>query len=320
VQDAYPVGDFWLYSLARALTQPRSEAERVAALSCSEFPRRDSELIYNAGIDTHYRFLGCRDADRVGALTAEDHMSLRTQGQLSDVACLIPAATFRDYRYQGDYAEDLILGVRMIRDGHRIALLSSVQVIHSHNRPAAYHLKRTFVDVLFLTDAFIDFSLPFVETVSGAIAAAAALQGELDAWRPAVGQPPADQLRRLAERARRLPLHQLSVPAALDFGLPALGPWVAAAVAAEGWVARIDAEAFAHMFADKLDALADFAAGVYVETDAHLAGELAQAAAKSLAACVGAQLCFFYLSHAYAAEGAAAARLQALRGLMLAGV
>ena len=320
VQDAYPAGDHWLHSLAVALTQPTASGDRLAAVSCTEFPRRDSEIVYNAGIEAHYAFLGCRDADRIGALSGQDHQSLRTQGQLSDVACMIAAPMFQAYRYEGRYAEDLILGVRLIRDGHRIAMLSSVRVIHSHNRPAAYHLRRTFVDVLFLTDVFVDFSLPPAGSVGGAMAAAAALQAVIDSWSPQVGADAAESLRQLSLRLRRIPLRGLGVAKGLDFGVAALGPWIAAAVAAEVHPGAADAHQVRTMCIDRIEGLADHVARVYGEADDYLVGELKAAVAKTLASTLGAQLAFYYLNHALADEPADAQRLADLRALMLAGI
>jgi hypothetical protein len=98
----------------------------------------------------HYeRFLGLRDKDKVLALPANpDPVTLRKHAQLSDVACLVPKDIVDKYRFRGEYAEDLDLGVRLVRDGHRLGLLRSTCVIHSHNRPAYYHLKRGYMDKL----------------------------------------------------------------------------------------------------------------------------------------------------------------------------
>ncbi|WP_309605575.1 glycosyltransferase family 2 protein [Phenylobacterium sp.] len=320
VQDAYPAGDHWLYSLALALTRQTAAGDRLAAVSCTEFPRRDSEIVYNAGIEAHYAFLGCRDADRIGALSGQDHQALRTQGQLSDVACMITAPMFQAYRYEGRYAEDLILGVRLIRDGHRIAMLSSVRVIHSHNRPAAYHLRRTFVDVLFLTDAFVDFSLPPASSIGGALAGAVALQAVIAAWSPQAGANAAESLRQLCLRLRRIPLRGLGAAKGLDFGVPALGLWIASAVAGEGHPGAADAHQVRTMCVDRIEGLADHVARVYGEADAYLVGELKYAVGKTLAATLGAQLAFYYLNHALADEPADAQRLADLRALMLAGI
>ena len=42
------------------------------------------------------------------------------------------------------------LGLRLTKDGYKIAFLGSTRIIHSHNRPAYYHLKRGYVDNVFL--------------------------------------------------------------------------------------------------------------------------------------------------------------------------
>jgi hypothetical protein len=320
VQDAYPAGDHWLYALASALVRPRTEATKVSAVSCVEFPRLDSEIFYNAGIDAHYAFLGCRDEDRTGELTEYDHTALRTQGQLSDVACMIPAATFRTYHYEGRYAEDLILGVKMIRDGHRIAMLSSVKVIHSHNRAPAYHLKRTFVDILFLTGVFSDFGLPFADSASGGIAAGAALLRVIEDWRPTLGESAADSLYLLAARLRRVSLNRLEIPAGVNFGYPPLGAWIADATDAEGRIGHADAEQVRNMVVDRLEKIGDFAGRVYGAVDATLAAELQAAAQKTLASTVGAQLAFLYLNHAHTARTEERDRLDRLRDVLLAGV
>lgn len=319
VQDAYPVGDWWLHSLALALTRPPSEEMRAAAVSCSEFPRRDSELLYNAAIDTHYRFLGCRDADRFGQMVTDDHMSLRSEGQLSDVACMMPAELFAKYRYQGRYAEDLMLGVRLLRDGLKTAMLSSVRVIHSHNRPAAYHLKRTFVDVVFLTEVFPDFGTPAAESAAGAAAGAALLAPIAEAWRPKVGADAAEELRAFTAQLRATAVPDKGGEP-VDFGFAPLKPWLEKAMRRKAGAWRVEAEQVRNMYADRLDHLAGFVARTYGEVDEHLAAELVAAVRKTLAATVGAQLAFLYLHVAKRGPKAAAAQVEELRALMTAGI
>jgi glycosyltransferase involved in cell wall biosynthesis len=165
VQDAYPIGDYWLHGILSYLFDHKSEG--VVAASCSEYCRLDSDITYDCNVDTHYKFLMCREVDRIGMFTGEDHMSLRAQGQLSDVSCLIPRKLFLEYRYRGNYAEDLDLGIRLIRDDNKVAMLASIKTIHSHNRPAYYYFKRSFVDVIFLVKQFDDFDLPHMQSFEG---------------------------------------------------------------------------------------------------------------------------------------------------------
>lgn len=152
VQDALPAGSRWIAGLLRALLRGRRQG--VAAASCREFPRMDSDLFADFLLHLHYERLEWGQKDRITRLETSDPFSLRKNGGLSNVACLIGKDVLRRHPLRGYYGEDLDLGVRLIKAGHKLALLSSVKVIHSHNRPPFYFLKRFFVDTLFLADMF----------------------------------------------------------------------------------------------------------------------------------------------------------------------
>ncbi|MFL7870946.1 MAG: glycosyltransferase [Anaerolineales bacterium] len=64
VQDAYPIGNYWAYGILRYLLDHSDE--KLIAVSCSEYSRSDSDMMYDSMINTHYRFLGCLDYDRIG--------------------------------------------------------------------------------------------------------------------------------------------------------------------------------------------------------------------------------------------------------------
>lgn len=141
-QDIIPPNDIWLYTIIRFF-----KLHKVAALSCSEFPRFDSDLYYRMLAQNHYKFLGAFETD-VFMQTPEskDPIELRRNANLSDVCCLIKKEMFDKYEYRQNYAEDLDLGLRLIADGHKLAFLGSVQIIHSHNRPPFYYMRRAFVE------------------------------------------------------------------------------------------------------------------------------------------------------------------------------
>src|SRR5260370_6919016 len=82
---------------------------------------------------------------------------------MSDVAALIRRDVFEKHRYRTAYAEDLDLGIRLIRDGHRLGFLHRTRVLHSHNRSSYYFLKRGYVDARFLVEVFPNFVFPEVE-------------------------------------------------------------------------------------------------------------------------------------------------------------
>ena len=153
VQDALPPSDSWLYELFSVI-----KSNDVVAVSCAEFPWESADLFYRAITWNHYRFLEVDREDRIMRYAgSEDHLTLRKNGQLSDLACLISKDVFTKYKYKTDYGEDLDLGLRLIKDGYEIAFLGSTRIIHSHNRPAYYYLKRGYVENVFLPRIFSDY-------------------------------------------------------------------------------------------------------------------------------------------------------------------
>lgn len=156
VQDALPPSRNWLFELFSLLKD-----KKVSAVSCAESPREDADLFYRYLCWNHYNFLEVNDGDRIFQLPdTRDQISLRKNAQLSDLACLIQREVFLEYKYRHDYGEDLDLGLRLIKDGKKLAFSGEIRVIHSHNRPAYYFLKRGYVDNLFLTAMFTDFVIP----------------------------------------------------------------------------------------------------------------------------------------------------------------
>ena len=143
VQDALPSSDLWLHGMLKFFG--RHSQDGLAALSCVEFPRSDSDLFYNSLISRHYRSIGCLDRDRIFKWDGKSKNIIKKRGYLSNIACLVKRDTFEKYKFRKDFAEDIDLARRLLKDGYRIAYLSSVKVIHSHNRPPFYFLKRGFV-------------------------------------------------------------------------------------------------------------------------------------------------------------------------------
>jgi hypothetical protein len=84
--------------------------------------------------------------------TENDPATLRKHAQLTSIALLIRKDTFLKYKFRKGYAEDLDLGIRLLADGGKIALLASNPIVHSHNRPPYFHLKRAYVDKLVVAD------------------------------------------------------------------------------------------------------------------------------------------------------------------------
>lgn len=317
VQDAYPIGDFWLYGMLRCLLE--HGGEKLAAVSCAEYSRSDSDMMYDSMIDTHYRFLGCLEHDRIAGFAGDDQLALRTRGQLSDVACLIPADLFSRYRFRGNYAEDLDLGIRLIKDGWRVAMLASIKVVHSHNRSPHYYLKRTFVDVVFLAALFEDFTYPRCRSLPGLAAGILATASHVSEWLRRDGQSPA-----AGPLAGELAGWIRESRASLDQGWPA-GKVVLDDPRLTDFVARFaqrfapeagiplkgdsldESRRFADIFLARLEHFQGFARQVYDERDATLGKELRAVVCKSFAAATGAALAYFYLANSGSDTGGGAA-------------
>ena len=117
-----------------------------------ESPRADSDLFYRVISWNHHRFMSADGSDRLMTRPAgEDPLERRRNAQISDTACLIGRPLFLDYRHRGNYAEDLDLACGSWTTA--TAWRSwPVRILHSHNRPAYYHLRRSYVEHLALLD------------------------------------------------------------------------------------------------------------------------------------------------------------------------
>jgi len=311
VQDAYPIGDYWAYAMVCYL-QEHSKT-RVAAVSCAEFSRSDSDLFYDFMVAIHYRFLGCFEDDRIGEYRGPSRLALHSSGQLSDVACLISSALFDEYRYRGDYAEDLDLGIRLIKDGYRVAMLASVKVVHSHNRVAYYYLKRCFVDVIFQARMFDDFPYVSVTSFSGLVAGVVSVAGHLTAWWQ--GSDDFFHKSRAVDYINHLILHWRSSLAVLDSNselmlgdenLDAYLRRLRARYLSERALDRAErdeAQRFIDDFLARLEHFSAFINSVYLEQDDFLHHRLRSAIIKIFAASAGSALAFMYIDRVEESDG-----------------
>ncbi len=154
-QDALPDGTNWLVRMMQPVLH-----DGAAAVSCFELPKPDCDLISLVTVWT-WRAIMSGGVDRLTKLPQDtSYDSLRRNAQLSDNACLVAKRTYMELGgHRGAYAEDLDLGIRLLQAGKQLALLSTVGVVHSHNREALYYFKRAIVDAVSISEMFSDFSL-----------------------------------------------------------------------------------------------------------------------------------------------------------------
>jgi len=160
-QDALPSSNTFIYRLLKAMKKTGA-----VAVSCREFCREDADLFYRVSTWYHFnQFLNISHNDKILSLPQDlNYITLRKNAQISDIACIIKKDIFDKYRFRGNHAEDLDLGIRLIKDNYKLALLGFPCIIHSHRRPAKYWLKRAYVDTLTLADMFCDFQIPDLQS------------------------------------------------------------------------------------------------------------------------------------------------------------
>lgn len=152
-QDAVPTDEYWLYKLITPLID-----EKVVAASAKEVQLDYGDMKYKIDSYMHNKFLGIEKNDVIGEMhEGISWMEKRKNAQLTDICCIVKKDIFEKYKYSGNFAEDLRLGLNLIENGYKIGLLSSVCVIHAHTRPSSYYMKRNFVDVRTLHDIFPEF-------------------------------------------------------------------------------------------------------------------------------------------------------------------
>lgn len=146
VQDALPISDHWLSNMVNVL----ESNEGIVAVTCRQVLRSDADLFARYLLWTYYRAMEfSRDEVRMTNSKFDDlsPTEKRRLCGLEDVCCLIRKDVFDKFKFKSiQYAEDLELGLRLQRNGFKIAFLYSVGVVHSHNRNASYYLRRGYVD------------------------------------------------------------------------------------------------------------------------------------------------------------------------------
>ena len=145
VQDAIPIGDYWLYSMVKVL----ENNTKIAAATCRQVPRSDADLFASYAMWGHYKFLGF-NKDKIVSANKENFKKLsaiekRRISGIDNVCSCMKKDIFDKFKFkQVDFAEDIDLGIRLIESGYKLGFLHSVGVIHSHNRNSDYFLRRYY--------------------------------------------------------------------------------------------------------------------------------------------------------------------------------
>jgi glycosyltransferase involved in cell wall biosynthesis len=166
VQDAIPIGDYWLYTMVKFF----GNDEKIAAVTCRQAPRSDADLFAGFLLWSHYRTLN-RTRNRVYSCDNRfDELApldKRIAAGVEDTCCMMQKNNFNRFKFRKiTYGEDLDLGIRLLKAGNKTAFVFSTGVIHSHNRDSLYFFKRSFVDTLVLDSLLNSSQKPADTTIS----------------------------------------------------------------------------------------------------------------------------------------------------------
>lgn len=146
VQDAVPGDQKWLQKLTGCFNRD----EKIAGCFGKQVARPDADLLAAWEVDTHNSIFD--KGTRVKSFSSrEDFLRRDFMGRFDlalfdNVCSAIRKSVWQQtpFRYV-EFAEDLEWALDVMRAGYKIAHEPAATVIHSHNRPAIYRLKRHFV-------------------------------------------------------------------------------------------------------------------------------------------------------------------------------
>jgi len=142
--DAIPANENLFYDLCNELCKN----PQCGCVSARQIPRSDADLMHKSSISHFYKFLKHYSTEvkpnSFDKLTLEQKRSV---SQIDDVCSCYRKNVFSKYQYTNlEFAEDLEMGIRLVKDAYKILLLDTGGVIHSHNRVAEYWVKRSFIE------------------------------------------------------------------------------------------------------------------------------------------------------------------------------
>jgi glycosyltransferase involved in cell wall biosynthesis len=166
VQDAIPIGDYWLHKMVNFFEIDK----KIAAITCRQVPRSDSDLFAGFILWLHYKSLN-RTQNRIYSCeTRFDELSSlnkRITAGIEDTCCMMQKKIFDQFKFRNiQYGEDLDIGIRLLKAGNKTAFVFSTGVIHSHTRDPNYFFKRSFVDTLVLDSLLNNSQKPIDNNIS----------------------------------------------------------------------------------------------------------------------------------------------------------
>ena len=154
VQDALPFSERWLAAMVENLDRD----ELTAGVYGRQIPRPESSLLtralvnswVTAGLERREQF--ARDPGLYHALPPAERRLLAT---FDNVSSCVRRSVWEEFPFERtSYGEDLRWGKRVVEAGYKIVYEPRSAVFHSHERGAAYDLRRYYVEQSLLLDLF----------------------------------------------------------------------------------------------------------------------------------------------------------------------
>lgn len=143
-QDAIPISESMIYDMIKILKSD----PKISIVTCRQIPRSDAELMAIYNHYSYYKTMSIYNDLIVSSNNLNQLSSIQKRkiSQTANNCILIDKKLFLNYRFFGDYAEDLDLSLRLLRDSYKICYLYSHAIIHSHNRGCLYYFKVNYKD------------------------------------------------------------------------------------------------------------------------------------------------------------------------------
>jgi rhamnosyltransferase len=146
VQDALPIADHWL----EALIQHFDGDPLICGVTTRQIPRPETDIVAQWEVVYHNNYLGSEvkirsipDWSEFERLPMQDRLFMCN---FDNVCSAIRRSAWETHPFRSlPFAEDLDWAVRVLRAGNKIVYEPAAAVIHSHVRPAIYHLRRQYI-------------------------------------------------------------------------------------------------------------------------------------------------------------------------------
>ena len=138
-QDACPSSYEW----ARNMVIPLSNT-KIAASTCTEKYPESADPFYKINSRNHCQYLMKNQG--LSLLVEDGDGDILRKSAINDVACALNKKIFNLFKYSGEYAEDLFLGLNLLKKGYCLKFIYDNHVIHGHNRSCDYYFRRGYVE------------------------------------------------------------------------------------------------------------------------------------------------------------------------------